>query len=102
MQAAVPPVYVVPYTNGRLFDPRDAKYTADGAERFACHRPCSDRREADRREADRREAAHRPAGVLLSQSLDVQITRNATKQICLHLLTDAGCLFGKPYTERCG
>lgn len=29
----------VPYTNGRLFDPRDAKYTTDGAERFACHRP---------------------------------------------------------------
>eukprot|EP01047_Picozoa_sp_COSAG01_P046364 COSAG01_NODE_4348_length_5116_cov_1.582220_1_plen_32_part_10 len=26
-------VHVVPYTNGRLFDPRDRKYTDDQAER---------------------------------------------------------------------
>ena len=37
MQAA--DVSVVPYTNGRLFDPRDPKYRSDGAERYACHRP---------------------------------------------------------------
>ena len=39
MQAATPPVHVVPYTNGRLFDPRDPKYKADNAEGAACYRP---------------------------------------------------------------
>ena len=38
MQAADPAVHVVPYTNGRLFDPRDKKWTEDNATRYACHR----------------------------------------------------------------
>ena len=45
-------VHVVPYTNGRLFDPRDQKYVADNAEQFACHRafgkPYTERYEAGR------------------------------------------------------
>jgi hypothetical protein len=28
-----------PDTNGRLFDPRDRKYTSDSAEQYACRRP---------------------------------------------------------------
>ena len=31
-------VHVVPYTNGRLFDPRDKKFTIDHAAKFACRR----------------------------------------------------------------
>jgi len=41
MQAAN--VHVVPYTNGRIFDPHNPKYHRDNAKQFACHQPLSDK-----------------------------------------------------------
>jgi hypothetical protein len=46
-------VHVVPYTNGRLFDPRDRKYADDQAKRFACHRPLGGGPYTERYEAGR-------------------------------------------------